>query len=86
VVVGREALELWLSTHCIEAALRQDGGISSSAGTLDFDNTLHLRGTVTVSNSDIACEHGHLDPMRSKDMKCITAVGFSRLRYTITKT
>ncbi|KAF8969843.1 hypothetical protein BDZ97DRAFT_1956803 [Flammula alnicola] len=65
-IVSRQALEAWLSEHCIEAALQQNGSTEIP------DDSVSTNGDpTTIPISDILCEHGALDPMKSKDMKRI---------------
>ena len=68
VVVSRQALESWLSTHCFTAALRQ------SSPSADSDSDPPIEANISIACSDIVCEHGFLDPAKANDMKCITRV------------
>lgn len=70
IIVSRQALESWLAEYTIQAAIRRrdaDGGSESKA---DQDTLLPLQ----ISTSDITCDHGALDPTKSKDLKRIALV------------
>ncbi|KAF9475859.1 cysteine proteinase [Pholiota conissans] len=62
-IVSKHALEIWLSEGCIKAASPQ---VDAEEFTESDSNS------TVISIVDIVCEHGALDPMKSKEMKCIS--------------
>ena len=58
--MSRQALEAWVSEHCINASLQQHAHSTELP--------------IEISISDILCEHGALDPTMSRDMKLLTPV------------
>ncbi|KAF4614469.1 hypothetical protein D9613_002689 [Agrocybe pediades] len=71
VVVSRQALESWLSQKGIEAGLREitpDQTIQAPSP----DSPADMPPPLIISTSDIVCEHGRLDPLKSRDMKCLS--------------
>ncbi|KAJ3510286.1 hypothetical protein NLJ89_g4765 [Agrocybe chaxingu] len=77
IVASQQALEAWLSHACIEAAL-QHSGLSFPADALPQGSSEDL-SSVAISLTDITCEHGMLDPLKAKDMKCITSAAYTQL-------
>jgi ubiquitin carboxyl-terminal hydrolase 48 len=67
--VSRQALEAWVSEHCITASLQQH-----AFPTEQFHNLVDDDRPTEISISDIICEHGALDPTMSRDMKLLTPV------------
>lgn len=67
--MSRQALEAWVSEHCINSSLQQH---ASSAEQLH--NVVDDARPTEISTSDIICEHGALDPTMSRDMKLLTLV------------
>ena len=66
IIVSQQALEAWLSTHCIATALPAPETDTTTSRSVD------------ISISDILCEHNNLDPKAQK-MKRINLVCISRL-------
>lgn len=67
-VVSRQALEAWVSEHCINTSLQH------AFSTAQFHNVVDDALLTEISTSDIICEHGALDPTMSRDMKLLTPV------------
>jgi len=67
--VSRQALETWVSEHCINSSLQQH-----ASSTEQFHNAVDDARPIEISTSDIICEHGALDPTMSRDMKLLTPV------------
>lgn len=64
--MSRQALEAWVSEHCINASLQH---VFSTEQLPNLDARL-----TEISISDIICEHGALDPTMSRNMKLLTPV------------
>ncbi|CAA7271556.1 unnamed protein product [Cyclocybe aegerita] len=77
IVASRQALEAWLSNACIEATLRHSG--VTSPADAPSQGSSEESTSVTISLDDITCEHGMLDPLKAKDMKCITPAAYVQL-------
>lgn len=76
IIVSQQALEAWLSTHCIAAALP----VSETDTTTSSDTGQgHNSRSVDISISDILCEHNNLDPTKVQKMKRINLVCIPRL-------
>ncbi|PPQ64679.1 hypothetical protein CVT26_002769 [Gymnopilus dilepis] len=79
VVLSRDALEKWLSQHCLEAAILKQDPVMTDSRPPDSQEK---RLPVVISMPDILCEHGLLDPEKSKEMKCISKRAFDLIHET----
>lgn len=75
IIVSQQALEAWLSTHCITTALPS----SETGMTTDNDTGPSNSRSVDITISDILCEHNYLDPTKAQKMKRISLVCILRL-------
>ncbi|TCD68915.1 hypothetical protein EIP91_009466 [Steccherinum ochraceum] len=74
-VVSRQALELWLGRHVTKPPKAgTDKDKHSSILVLSEDGSL-----CTISNADITCEHGQLDPTKSSHMKRVQKAAMQRI-------
>ena len=71
MVLSRDALEKWLSQHCLEASILKQDPVTTDSRPPDSQDK---RLPVVISIPDSLCEHGLLDPEKSKEMKCISKV------------
>ncbi|KAH9483698.1 Ubiquitin carboxyl-terminal hydrolase 48 [Psilocybe cubensis] len=76
VVVSRQALESWLSEDCVSAMLKESGLDSAvdNPSRAKSNSPTPTKGTelpIVISNADITCEHGLIDPQKFKDIKRI---------------
>ncbi|THG98644.1 hypothetical protein EW026_g3587 [Hermanssonia centrifuga] len=76
-VVSRQALESWLSRHLKKppASARDALVDREEAEAMDVDEYIH-----EISNSDIVCIHGRLDPNKATNMKRIEKAADSRIQ------
>ncbi|KAH8107139.1 cysteine proteinase [Cristinia sonorae] len=75
-VVSRQALEAWLGRHLAKPPKPSEGSKGKQKNLL----TLSEDGEgCTISNEDITCEHGSLDPGKASDMKQIRKSASQRI-------
>ncbi|KAJ3545017.1 hypothetical protein NM688_g5677 [Phlebia brevispora] len=67
-VISRQALETWLARHLSEKG-------NSASDSMDIDLPIK-----EISNEDIACIHGQLDPNKAANMKRVKAVAVDRIK------
>lgn len=65
IVVSQQALEAWLSKHCMQTAL------SKLASTLTQKNDTNSSDNIQILNDDIICVHKKLDYRKAGNMKRI---------------
>ncbi|KDR73501.1 hypothetical protein GALMADRAFT_72029 [Galerina marginata CBS 339.88] len=70
-VVSRQALDAWLSEHCIQAVLPPNDKEPSESSH-----------PISIPLSDIVCEHGSLDPLKSRETKRLSSQTFNRIVKT----
>jgi ubiquitin carboxyl-terminal hydrolase 48 len=83
IIVSQQALEAWLSTHCIAAALPAS---ETDTTTNNDTGSSHNSHSVDITISDILCEHNYLDPTKAHKMKRINLVcipQLSTMRFVI---
>lgn len=73
IIVSQQALEAWLSAHCLTAALLP----SETDMPTNDDGPTHKSRSVEITISDILCEHNYLDPTKAQKMKRINIVCIS---------
>jgi len=84
IIASRQALESWLDDKAIEGFLltSTDQLPESEADT----GTQAVVEPLTLSLSDIVCDHGLLDPEKAQDMKQIDKVSPKRLFWIAHRT
>ncbi|KAF8163463.1 hypothetical protein B0H34DRAFT_795175 [Crassisporium funariophilum] len=79
VIVSRQALESWLSEHCMEAALSSAGTNTNSEESTPLNPVTLYPNDTKITISEVLCEHQLLDPMKAKDMKRISRLAYDRI-------
>ncbi|KAF8798163.1 cysteine proteinase [Phlegmacium glaucopus] len=76
IIVSQQALETWLSTHCIATALPAS---EMHQTTDDKTGSSHNSRSVDITISDILCEHNYLDPTKAQKMKRINLLACNQI-------
>ncbi|TFK42426.1 hypothetical protein BDQ12DRAFT_644097 [Crucibulum laeve] len=81
VVLSQQALETWLSKHCIESALArfQDNEPMHDKETLTSDTSSGTPALASISNEDVVCNHGQLDPNKARYMKRVAREAYNKI-------